>query len=310
MAGIGVILNPYSRSNRKNPGRVEELGFIVGDKGSCHTTHSLEDVENLAREFQQRGIEIIGLSGGDGTYQKTLTTLVKVFGETGMPKIALLGGGTMNNVVGCLGTKGSPEDRLGRLIAKYHQFGTPFKETEIPLLKINDRYGFIFGNGILYRFIRQYDAVTHPTPWTAARMLSVEVVHALFHSKRSGKMCARYDAEITVDGKAWPFKNYNSIFCGTIETLGLGFDAMYRARSEGGKFQIIGFSLTPRALTAHFPTMLQGKRVDSEHWLDEMASEVVMHFAEPEGYMVDGELYDPADEIRISLGPTLTLIVE
>lgn len=310
MAGIGVILNPYSRSNRKNPGRVEELGFIVGDKGSCHTTHSLEDVENLAREFKERKIEIIGLSGGDGTYQKTLTVLMKVFGESGMPKIALLGGGTMNNVVGCLGTKGTPEDRLGRLIEKYHQFGFPFKETSLSLLKINDQYGFIFGNGILYRFIQKYDAVSCPTPWTAARMLTAEVCHALFNDKRSGKMCARYDAEIFLDGKPWPFKNYTSVFAGTVETLGLGFDAMYRARSEPGKFQAIGFSMPPRSLATHFPTMLQGKRVESEHWLDDMASEIVMRFPIPVGFMIDGELCPPVETLKISMGPTLQMIVE
>lgn len=93
MPGIGVVLNPYSRSNRKNPWRAEELGFIVGDKGSCHATHSIEDVEILAGQFKERQIEVLGLSGGDGTYQKTLTTFVKVYGAAPLPKIALLGGG-------------------------------------------------------------------------------------------------------------------------------------------------------------------------------------------------------------------------
>ncbi|MBI4124930.1 MAG: sphingosine kinase, partial [Deltaproteobacteria bacterium] len=86
MAGIGVILNPYSRSNRKNPERAEELGFIVGDKGSCYATHSIEDVKKLAREFKSRSIDIIGIAGGDGTYQKTLTVLVHVYGRDPLPK--------------------------------------------------------------------------------------------------------------------------------------------------------------------------------------------------------------------------------
>src|SRR3989338_9471201 len=89
MPGIGVILNPYSRSNRKNPGRAERLGFIVGDKGSCHATRDISDVERFAQEFKERGVEILGLSGGDGTYQRTLTTFVKIYGETPLPQIAL-----------------------------------------------------------------------------------------------------------------------------------------------------------------------------------------------------------------------------
>ena len=56
MPGIGVILNPYSRSNRKNPGRAERLGVIVGDKGSCHATRDISDVERLAQGFKEKGV--------------------------------------------------------------------------------------------------------------------------------------------------------------------------------------------------------------------------------------------------------------
>ncbi|HPM41898.1 MAG TPA: sphingosine kinase, partial [bacterium] len=67
MSGIGIILNPHSRSNRKNPERIKQLGFIVGDRGSCHATETLDQVRDLAREFRNRGVEVLGISGGDGT---------------------------------------------------------------------------------------------------------------------------------------------------------------------------------------------------------------------------------------------------
>ena len=79
MAGIGVILNPHSRSNRNNPDRVKRFGFIVGDKGSCHETKTLDDVKKLAHEFRDREIEILGISGGDGTLHKTLNVFFYFF---------------------------------------------------------------------------------------------------------------------------------------------------------------------------------------------------------------------------------------
>ncbi|MDP2600272.1 MAG: diacylglycerol kinase family protein [Deltaproteobacteria bacterium] len=309
MSGIGVILNPYSRSNRKNPGRAERLGFIVGDKGSCHATRDISDVERLAQEFKDRGVEILGISGGDGTYQKTLTTFIKIYGETPLPQIAFLGGGTMNNVVHCMGIRGTPEMILSRLIYKYHE-DTPSKMSECPLLKVNEIYGFLFGNGLLYRFLCDFNKVDGPTQWTAAWMLLEAMCHALANSKRGCELCRKVDAEVTVDGKLWPFKNYTTIFAGTVETLGLGFDALYRARKVPGKFQLLSFSLPPRQVVWSFPRLLLGKPVPSENWLDDMAGEVVIKTKEPEGFMLDGELYPETTEVRLSLGPQLKIIVE
>ena len=309
MPGIGVILNPYSRSNRKNPYRAEELGFIVGDKGSCHATHDIADVKKLAQEFKERQVEVIGISGGDGTYQKTLTALIDVYGEIPLPLIALLGGGTMNNVVGALGIRGTPETILSRLIYRYHQ-DFPFKLAELPLLKVNEQYGFLFGNGLAYRFLCDFNRVKGPTKWTALRMLLASVFGALFHTKKGLALCERIDADVSLDGKPWPFKNYSSIFAGTVKTLGLGFHALYRANKEPGRFQICGFSLPPRQVIWSFPLLLLEKKIPSENWCDDLASQVQIHYREPQGFMLDGELYPPAKKITLALGPTLKIIVE
>ena len=109
MAGIGIILNPKARSYKHNPGRMERLGFIVGDKASCHATQDVLDVEALAKEFKEKEIEILGISGGDGTNHVTLTTFINVYGDKPLPKVAFLRGGTMNNVANALGVKGLPE---------------------------------------------------------------------------------------------------------------------------------------------------------------------------------------------------------
>ena len=67
------------------------------------TTETLDEVRGLAREFKEKGIDILGISGGDGTNHRTLSTFLEVYGETPLPKIALLRGGTMNNLANQLG---------------------------------------------------------------------------------------------------------------------------------------------------------------------------------------------------------------
>lgn len=309
MPGIGVILNPYSRSNKKNPGRIQRFGFIVGDKGSCHMTDSLDEVRNLACEFMDRDVEILGIAGGDGTLHKTLTTFVEVYGERPLPKIAILRGGTMNNLAWQLGIKGSPENILSDLILKYHH-GDAFAEKKINMIKVNGVYGFIFGLGLIEKFISMYQDVKTPSPQRGAWLLAKASVSSIINGKMAQHLTRRFDAKIWVDGKLAPFKNYTMIFAGTMETLGLSFRALYRGSSAPGKFQFVAVSSSGRHLLTTFHSALLGRRANSENYFDEMAAEVVFELDEPMSYIVDGDFPDkPSKRIEITTGPLLTCVI-
>lgn len=309
MSGIGIILNPHSRSNLKNPARADQLGFIVGDKGSCHETRDPKDVIRLAREFKERGIEILGISGGDGTVHLTLTKFIDVYGDTPLPKIAFLRGGTMNNTASIIGVKGSPEKILSNLILKYHE-GKEFELAEVDILSINGHYGFLFGMGAVNNFIEDYVRVDKkPSPARGAYILSKCILSAIFHTKYSRKICERFDANIAVDGKPCPFKNYTMLMTGTIETLGFGFKPLYRARTKPGEFQFVGISCTPRDLLFTFPSALMSRPPKSDNYVDLMGKEMVLEFDQPTAYQIDGEPMPATDRIEIKMGPRLTCIV-
>lgn len=310
MPGIGIILNPHSRSNLKNPTRARRLGFIVGDKGSCHETKDPADVERLAREFCDREIEILGISGGDGTIHMTLSSFIKAYGGTPLPKIAFLRGGTMNNVATVLGIRGTPENVLSRLILKYHQ-DDPFRTAELNTLKINGSYGFVFGLGVVERFIEHYERTNvKPTPTRAAMLLAYYMSSALVNGKAACRLCRRFDATITVDGERLPFKNYTMLFAGTIETLGLGFNPMGRARELVNQFQIAGVSATPRQLIKIFPKAYLEQPIGREYIEDRVGSLAVLEFAEPQMYTLDGDFPEgPTTRVEISMGPRMTCLL-
>jgi diacylglycerol kinase (ATP) len=310
MPGIGIILNPYSRANLKDPERIKRLGFIVGDRGSCHSTETLDEVRSIAGEFKERRIDILGLSGGDGTNHLTLSTFLEVYGDEPLPRVALLRGGTMNNLATQLGIRGRSERILSNLIVKYHEGGS-FAEKQLPLIRINGTYGFIFGTGVVSRFLDIYrKAKDGPTPWTAARVLAMAVGSALVHGKFAAQMFERFDCRITVDGKEQPFKNYNMIFAGSMETLGFNFRLLYRANQVPGKCQVVAISETPGQLLKNFHRGLLAKRLKGEGIIDELFERIVFEFERPVRYIVDGDLYDAASaRIEVSLGPTLTFLV-
>lgn len=310
MSGIGIILNPYSRSNRKNPERIKQLGFIVGDRGSCHATETLDQVKELAHEFKERNVEVLGISGGDGTNHKTLTAFLEVYGDTPLPRIAFLRGGTMNNLSNQLGIRGAPEKILSNLILKYHE-NEPFNEVKVNIIKINGMYGFLFGMGLISRFIEVYQDVENgPSPIRGAWCLLRAMFSSMVNDKFAQHLCERFDAVITVDGKRLPFKNYMMLFAGTMKTLGFNFRPLYRATSVVGQFQTVAISATGRQLLGTFPRAFLARPANSEHYADEMGSHVVIELDKPMSYTIDGDFPEaPSSRIELTTGPLLTCIV-
>jgi diacylglycerol kinase (ATP) len=309
MSGIGVILNPYSRSYRRDPERLKRVGFIVGDKGSCHTTDTLEQVHELAQEFKERDIDILGMSGGDGTIHKTLTAFINVYGEKPLPRIALLRGGTMNTIAGQLGIHGTPEYLLSNLILKYHE-GEAFEETKVHVLKVNGDHGFLLGLGLPSRFVETYHKGGGYTPARAAWLLFRAMCSALFATRFSQKLNERFDCKLSIDGRPAPFKNYTTIVMGTVPSVGFNFRTLYRARSQTGQFQVVAISGTARQTLLTFPRMVLAQPTKSEHVIDEMASTVVMEFEQPVSYMLDGDFPErPPRRIEVATGPLLTCII-
>ena len=140
MPGIGIVTNPHSRRNRRHPERMRRLGYMLGRDDTYELTNRIEDVADVAREFKESDIDILGLNGGDGTNHVTLTTFIEVYGDKPLPKIALLRGGTMNTVSNGIGIKGKPPRLLANLVEKYYT-GQPFETTRRDILKVTDETG-------------------------------------------------------------------------------------------------------------------------------------------------------------------------
>ncbi len=306
MPGIGIILNPHSKKHKKDPDRMERLAFIVGDKGSCKQTTDMGDLRRVAEEFKTRDIEILGIGGGDGTNHVTLTAFLKVYGEKPLPKITFLRGGTLNTLATACGIKGSPEKILSNLIYKYHE-DEPFQIKEMDIMEINGDYGFIFGTGVIYRFMHAYYENGSPSPLHAGYTLTRAISSALFNGEFSRKLFERYAAEVTVDGKKWPFKNYSALYAGAVNQLGLGFKVFHYS-TEPKKFHAIGFSLPARNVLRYVPAMALGKPTGCDELIEQAASEMILKFEEPQPYTIDGDMLSPASEIIVRNGPRLKII--
>src|SRR5215470_977396 len=104
MPGIGVITNPRSRANLRDPSKARKLGYLIGSHGSAQATKSLDDLYRVCEEFKKERIDVLGISGGDGTLHHTLTAMIRTYGdELALPPVAILRGGTMNTIARSFG---------------------------------------------------------------------------------------------------------------------------------------------------------------------------------------------------------------
>lgn len=306
MPGIGVVLNPHSKRYRNNPEKLKRMGFIVGERGNCAETHNHSDIRIVAEDFKRKGIDILALSGGDGTNHVTLSTFLEVYGSQPLPKITFLRGGTLNTIASACGIYGSPEKVLTNLLYKYHQ-EEPFEEVPVDLMRINGKCGFIWGCGVIYRFMEAYYRDGIPSPAQAAWTLMRAIGSALVNGPFACHLFQRMDAEVRVNGRPWAFKNYSAIFAGSIEYLGLGFRVFYLARQRE-RFHAIGFSLPPRNVLKNVPSMLLGRPSGCPDLIEEPASEMVVRFEEPQPYTIDGDMLPPTRQFHLQIYRTLTVL--
>src|SRR5579872_2830985 len=149
VSGIGVVFNPKSKHNLRDPSAAARLARRLGDGGTVREARSLDELYRIAEDFRRADIDVLGISGGDGTNHVTLTGFIDVYGGHALPEVAFLRGGTMNTVANSIGVRRErPEGLLGRLVRAYAERASePLCNVERRLMRIGDTYGFLFGTG-------------------------------------------------------------------------------------------------------------------------------------------------------------------
>ncbi|MCG3172993.1 MAG: hypothetical protein GMKNLPBB_01165 [Myxococcota bacterium] len=310
MAGIGVIINPRSRRNLKNPDRLKQFSYIVGDRGSCRETHSIEDIARVAEEFRKNDIDVLALAGGDGTNHVTLTTFLQVYRGSPLPKIALLRGGTMNTIAnGCGVKKGDTHLLLAGIVEKYHA-NAPYETVDRDLMKIGDRMGFIFGNGLTTNFLTEYYTGAEPSPVKAFTTLSKAVGSAAVGGPLAKRLFSPVRAQVFLDGRKLPADSFSTILASTVEQIGLGFKPFFRHEERPYSFHVVAALAKPLGIVTQLPRIYRGAEPSQRVILNRVAEHMRIEFDGEMSYMIDGDMHQAHGEIEVGVGPRLTIITQ
>ena len=312
MAGIGVVVNPRSRQNQRDPRAAIKLARKLGDHGVVRTAKSRDDLARIAEDFRRLQIDVLGISGGDGTNYVTITGFLEVYADEPLPPLAFLRGGTFNTVANAVGVpRGRPDGLLGRLIAGYaDRRRNPLQWVERHVMRIGDHYGFIFGTGAIYGFIADYNRAEERNALWAAEVLGRAVAKVVMG--RPTIVAQRWEGRVTVDDtEVFPERDYLAIGAGTVDQIGLGFSPFYRCRETAGTFQILGIHTSAIGFVRELPDVWRARPMGPEHTYDRVARRAVIEARSGVvNYCCDGDPHEHPGPLVIETGPRVRILVE
>lgn len=310
MSGIGIITNPHSKLNKRNPQRSALLGYILGEKGRLEVTNNIEDLERVAAEFKSKGIGILAINGGDGTICRTLTAFIKVYKDSPLPKVALLKGGTINVLANNLKISGTPEQILYRMVEIYSNVDKDFETQVLTSIEVEGTYGFLFGNGAASSFLKEYykrkSGPLGAFLWSMAVWFSGMWNGALYRSVIEDQLQELYPA----DGP--PFAHSSlAVFACTLKRMPLGYPMFRSVQLGSDEFQCVSFTLSAKDAVWKLPwTMVKLHQENNKNKLSFKTSGLGIESGEgPFEYTLDGELYTSATRrLDIRTGPKIEFI--
>ena len=308
MAGIGVVLNPKSSRNRRDPRAAARLARALGDHGVVREAHSVDELRRIAEDFRALSIDVLAIAGGDGTNHVTLTGFLAVYGDDPLPKIALLRGGTMNTVANSIGVRRAKSDAL-LLGLTTRASGAP--STRRHVLHIGDSSGFLFGTGAVYGFLAEYYRNGQPTPLIALKTLLEGVGSALVGGDVVARIAAPFRGTVTLpDGTRWETRDYLAVAGGGVDQIGLHFRPFRRYAEVPGSFHLLGIHTDPMGFVRDLPRIWRAKAMRPGKTYEAVVPSAVL---EAEGgvvrYMVDGDLHEQKGQLHVRTGPSLELLL-
>ena len=309
MAGIGVVINPHARGNRRKPRRRKLFEAIVGDVGTVVETGDLQELDAALAAFHAGNIEVLAVCGGDGSVFHLLSRAIDLWGEDALPPLLPLRGGTINNLSRSIGARiRRPEAMLAHVVEGLRGGRAPVLAHR-DLIRVNRRdYGYVVGVGAVVRFLDLYYRARRPGPLSAFVLLVRLGLSWMFKTASIKEVMEPVEAEVCCDGSRLPFAGYSILIAASVAHLGLGVRPFYLSGTVPGRYHLLaGPSSAGRLLArlGHFALGLPA-RLDDLH--DTAAGEVKAEFSRPQPITINGDILEPVTCLHLEAGPRVAFV--
>lgn len=262
---IGVISNPRSRQNLRDMPKLRAL--MEAHPHVLHRElHSRHDNDTAVRDLAAAGVDLVVISGGDGTVQGVLSDIVNsgLFPE--LPKIAVLPAGMTNLIAADVGMRGVREKSLARLIDAV-EAGRDLLIARRAMITMQHcagrppAHGFFVGTAAFHRGTMLAREQVHrlgvQKSLAAGLALFWFLLRALFGRKGASPLYRGEAMTVCVDGKTLPEAEQFVVLGTTLSRLILGLMPFWGDGPEGLRYTSIGFP--PRRFGRALLPLLRGR---------------------------------------------------
>jgi len=306
-------------------------------------TDEIGDVAEALSGVGQRA-RLLCIYGGDGTIYHIINQLLArhlpASPPERLPRLAILGGGTMNVTAGMCGMNGSPGDNFRRVMRAFMTDQLHWQD--VPVLKVqhgsDTRYGFTFGLGPMVRILDRYERGQKGK--LAALSIGARAIAAAISPLRGSMdgILDEMEATVYADEQPVPYRQFAAVFANTTGTIQRMVEPFAHTRTRE-TFHFLAYAVSARELALHVPGLMRGKLpVDKKamlspqavlrllrgasngkpdlptdpRYVNQSAQKVRIRTSEPV-YTIDGEVLPYStpgeDFIDLSLGPSFQLAV-
>jgi diacylglycerol kinase family enzyme len=294
-------------------------------------TDDIDDVRLAIAGLGQR-VGLLCIYGGDGTIYRVINELLRDRAAAA-PRLAFLGGGTMNVTSSWCGMGRSPGENFRQVMRAYRTDRLLWRE--VPVLAVTQkeqtRYGFTFGIGPVVRVLERYESGSK----SRAKAIEIGVKSALAAVTGGARafrpVVRELEAQITADGKLLPHDRWAAVFANVTGRIN-PFVEPFTADRARDTFHFLAYAVSSREFAMMAPLLARGMLpIDPKAFLhpvstwrqglmalvgkgdmptdpryvNQQARHVLMDSAEPH-YTIDGEVLASLDRrFDVRLGPVL-----
>ncbi len=328
---IGVLTNPRSGKNRRNPGRLHELERAVGRHGVVRQTRDLDELAKVLREFGELGCAYWVCDGGDGTLHWMLSTASRIAkdGDDPWPQIVPANGGSIDFVAHKAGIRGQAVDVIRELVACIERGQTP-DTIELDTMRIRaegsdgpvERIGFAAAlGGVAQRFFGKLYQRDRVDAWGIVDVLAKSAAGGVAGStpgplrkvlvpswqRYADEVFEPTHAQVELDGRALDYDTFASLQVGSIDISLGGVVRTFRHAARRGVLHAQAISTSRLGVVANLPNIVLGTPIWGRKVYDGPTAVLRAQAKgrEPLQPVVDGEVVAGLRRLEVTRGPAV-----
>jgi diacylglycerol kinase (ATP) len=223
-------------------------------------TDEIKDVREALVSVGQRP-KLVCIYGGDGTIYHVINEMLRNQppGDP-LPRLALLGGGTMNVTGRICGMTASPGENFRSIMRAYLTDKLLWREVPVMAITSGEQrsYGFTFGMGPLVRLLNRYENGSKGK--LAALGLGVRAIAAAVSPIRTSMSDLFEDMQgsVVADGSELPYHHFTAVFANTTGAINRAIEPFTDPRTRE-TFHFLAYAVSSREFAMLTPLLARGK---------------------------------------------------